>query len=55
MAIAQQAARQPARSIIAWTHGSTMTEPTPTPANAMLMARPRRRTNQFGRNNDWPL
>ena len=29
--------------------GSTMIEPTPTPENARLKARPRRRTNQLGR------
>jgi hypothetical protein len=36
------------------TMGSMMTEPTQTPAKAMLSARPRWRTNQFGRNSDWP-
>ena len=31
-----------------------MMEPTPTPAKAMPVASPRLRTNQFGRNSDWP-
>ena len=34
--------------------GSITIEPKPTPAKAMLRASPRRRTNQFGRNSDWP-
>jgi len=45
----KQAVRQPPRSMRTWSHGNRMIEPTPTPENAMLMARPRRRTNQFGR------
>ena len=30
-------------------------EPNPTPAKAMLIASPRRRTNQFGRKSAWPV
>ena len=52
--MAEQAVRQPARSISSSTPGSRMIEPTPTPENARLIASPRRRTNQFGRNSDWP-
>ena len=52
--IVQHALRQPACSIMYWTHGNSVTEPTPTPANAIPMASPRRRINQFGRNSDWP-
>jgi len=54
MPIAQHAVRQPVCSIINCTSGSRMMEPMPTPAKAIPMARPRLRTNQFGRNNDWP-
>ena len=54
MPIAVQAVRQPDCSIMCCTHGSSVTEPMPTPAKASPMARPRRRTNQFGRNSDWP-
>ena len=32
-----------------------MIEPTPTPENARLMARPRWRANQLGRYSDWPV
>ena len=42
-------------AIIDCSHGSSTIAPTPTPEKAMLMARPRRRTNQFGRNSDWPV
>jgi hypothetical protein len=36
------------------TQGSNVTEPMPTPANAMPIASPRRRMNQFGKNSDCP-
>ena len=52
--MAMQAARQPAPSITSCTQGSSVMEPTPTPAKAMPIAIPRRRTNQLGRNSDWP-
>jgi hypothetical protein len=52
MPMPKQALRQPSRSMMCCTTGSMMIEPTPTPAKAMLSARPRQRTNQFGRNND---
>ena len=52
--IAVQAVRQPVASIICCTQGSSVTEPMPTPAKAIPIASPRRRTNQFGRNCDWP-
>ena len=51
----QQAARQPLALIIRWSHGNSTTEPMPTPEKAMPMARPRRRTNQLGRKNAWPV
>jgi hypothetical protein len=49
---AQQAARQPEPAIKLCASGSRTIEPTPTPAKATLIARPRRRTNQFGRKSD---
>ena len=49
-----QAARQPAPSMTNCTQGNRVMEPTPTPAKAMPIAIPRRRTNQLGRNSDWP-
>ena len=52
MPIAVQAVRHPVCSIMVCTQGSMMMEPMPTPANAMPMASPRRRTNQLGRNSD---
>ena len=52
--MAKQAARQPASSITICTQGNSAIEPTPTPAKAMPIAIPRRRTNQLGRNSDWP-
>ena len=52
MPIAVQAVRQPVCSIMCCTHGSSVIEPMPTPANASPIARPRRRLNQFGRNSD---
>ncbi len=52
--MAQQAVRHPERPMSVCIHGSRMTEPTPTPENARLIARPRRRTNQLGRNPDGP-
>ena len=51
----QQAVRQPPLSISVCSHGSSVTEPMPTPENAMLSARPRRRTNQLVRNSDCPV
>jgi len=33
-------------------HGSKTIDPTPTPEKARLIAKPRRRTNQFGRKSD---
>ena len=50
----QHAVRQPAFSMTSCTEGSSTMEPTPTPAKAMPVASPRRRTNQLGRNSDWP-
>jgi hypothetical protein len=52
---AQHAVRHPKRPIRVCIQGSRMTEPTPTPENARLIASPRRRTNQFGRKSDWPV
>ena len=52
MPIAVQAFRQPVCSIMSCTQGNSVTEPIPTPANARPMAKPRRRINQLGRNND---
>ena len=52
--MAMQAARQPASSMTSCTQGNRVMEPTPTPAKAMPIAIPRRRTNQLGRNSDWP-
>ena len=40
--IAVQAVRQPVASIRCCTHGSSVTEPMPTPAKAMPIASPRR-------------
>ena len=54
MPIAVQAVRQPVCSIMRCTHGSSVTEPMPTPAKARPIARPRRRMNQFGKNSDCP-
>ena len=54
MPIAVQAVRHPVCSIMCCTQGSSVTEPMPTPANAMPIARPRRRMNQFGTNSDCP-
>ena len=53
--MAQHAARQPSRSMIDCSHGSSTMAPTPTPEKAMLMASARRRTNQFGRNCEWAV
>ena len=50
--IAVQAVRHPVCSIMVCNKGSMMMEPMPTPANAMPIASPRRRTNQLGRNSD---
>jgi hypothetical protein len=47
-----QAVRHPVCPIAYCTHGSSVTEPMPTPANAMPITSPRRCTNQFGRNSD---
>ena len=49
IAMTEHDARQPSRTMIISSQGSKMTAPTPAPENAMLIARPRRRTNQFGR------
>jgi hypothetical protein len=54
MPIAVQAVRQPVCSIMCCIHGNRVIEPSPTPANASPIARPRRRLNQLGRNKDWP-
>jgi hypothetical protein len=54
-ASAQQAARHPVCAMSDCSHGSSTIEPRPTPENARLNASPRRRTNQFGRNSDWPV
>ena len=51
----QQAVRQSVRSMKNCIHGSITIEPMPTPAKARLMASPRRRTNQLGRNSDCPV
>ena len=48
-----QAWRQPSASISDWSHGRMTIAPTPTPENAIPMARPRRRTNQLGKNIEW--
>jgi hypothetical protein len=48
-------ARQPFRSTNVCSAGSSTIEPAPTPAKAMLIARPRRRANQFGRKSAWPV
>ena len=45
----QQAVRQPLSAIKLCSQGRIVTEPTPTPENAMLSASPRRRTNQLVR------
>src|ERR1700722_1764796 len=50
----QHALRQPVPRINHCTQGSNVTEPSPTPENARPIARPRVRTNQFGKNSDWP-
>ena len=42
----KQAVRQPASSISPCSHGKRVTEPIPTPENAMLSARPRRATRE---------
>jgi hypothetical protein len=54
-AIARHAARQPARAISHESHGRITIAPTPTPENAMPIASPRRRTNQFGRKSACPV
>jgi hypothetical protein len=54
-AAVQHARRQPPLAISVCSHGIMTIEPTPTPENAMPMARPRRRTNQLGRNTAWPV
>ena len=54
-ASAQQAARQPLASIRLCSQGNSTIAPTPTPENAMPVARPRRRTNQCGRISEWPM
>ena len=51
-ASARHAQRQPSRAITICSHGSNTIEPTPTPENAIPIASPRRRTNQFGRTTD---
>ena len=48
-AIARHAVRHPAPAISRCSHGRITIEPTPTPENAMPIARPRRRTNQFAK------
>jgi hypothetical protein len=50
---ATQPLRQPKRSITDCNSGSSTIDPMPTPAKAMLIARPRRRTNQAGRKRPW--
>jgi hypothetical protein len=54
-AIAMHAARQPDPAISHCSHGRMMIAPTPTPENAMPIASPRRRTNQFGRKSACPV
>ena len=54
-AIARQPARHPSVSITHWSAGKRTTAPTPTPPKAIPMARPRLRTNQLGRNIEWPV
>jgi hypothetical protein len=48
--MAEHDARQPLCRMIVSSHGSMTVPPTPAPANAMLIARPRRRANQLCRN-----
>ena len=48
--MAQHDARQPAFTMIDCSQGNSTMAPMPTPAKAMLIANPRRSTNQFGRN-----
>jgi hypothetical protein len=52
---AQHADRQPEASMRRASHGNRSIEPMPTPENAIPTARPRRRTNQCGRNSEWPM
>ena len=52
--MAQQAVRQPVAPIRLCSQGKITIEPTPTPENAIPVASPRRRTNQCGRNSEWP-
>jgi hypothetical protein len=46
-AVPEHAVRHPDRTITVWIQGSIRIEPTPTPENAIPMARPRLRTNQI--------
>ena len=48
----QQALRHPTEAMALCIHGSKVIDPTPTPANAIPIAMPRRRTNQLGKNHD---
>ena len=50
-----QAVRQPLFSITDCSTGISTTEKMPTPAKAMPSAKPRLRTNQLGRNIEWPI
>jgi len=54
-AIAKHAVRQPAPAISRCSHGRMTITPPPTPENAMPIASPRRRTNQFGRKSACPV
>ena len=54
-AMISQAIRQPLASMTACSSGNITMEPMPTPEKAIPMASPRRRTNQFGRNMEWPI
>ena len=49
---AQHAARQPEAAMSRPSQGNSSIEPMPTPENAIPIARPRRRTNQCGRNSE---
>ena len=50
-----QAERQPECTMSVCSQGKSTMEPMPTPEKAMLIARPLRRTNQFGRCSAWPV
>jgi len=54
-AIATHAVRHPWPAIRRCIQGKMTIEPTLTPENAIPIARPRRRTNQFGRKSAWPV